>query len=664
MNFDNELRMKISQIEVPDELSPENIEAMLLEMGVSSVDDDSVDTVVRKKNITVNRWVVMRTVTAAAACLALAVGVWAYGDAADTETIELEDEIEYEAVKSVDTYDELYSIYTGIYLRNSDGNAAAYGDGVEITDSETASTETETAAESQESGTAAETTATVSEIETEPEIVPESTEADTDADAAAIAGLADADIIASYNGCTYYISSNTLYVVSQDDMTVLSRTELSQSAAEMYCQGGYLVIISAENVSDEASLRSESNVVVDIYDISSAAVGVPKHIKTYKQNGELTSIRMSEEGVLYLVTVYSDYRTEPLNENISVESFVPGYYIDGEKYFIAPSDIIVPTSANSTDYTVVSSINCGESGSVSVKAVLGSCISAYAAEDMLYIAGMGIEDGVGYTTITSFELSADGIAYSTNGSVEGNLISKSSISEWDGCLCVATFAGTDSEKAVTVYVLDRSLNVVKSTGQLLAGSDVAAVVFEDGYASIYTSDSAEPEMVIDLSQEELSQSAETASYYAPYTNRFSDSLMVGITAVYNDDGDAQALKLEMYSTDSGELVDDITFAEYSGVASSALTDRKAMLVDEESGIIGIPVSSVNEFAVKNQYYVFTYNDESGFIENGVIEFNDLDFSFAFERAVIEGDTAYLFGSGRAVSVRLSDMSVLQVYEFE
>ena len=664
MSFDNELRMKISQIEVPDELSPENIEAMLLEMGVSPVDDDSADTVVRKKNITVNRWVVMRTVAAAAACLALAVGVWAYGDAADTETIELEDEIEYEAVKSVDTYDELYSIYTGIYLRNSDGNAAAYGDGVEITDSETASTETETAAESQESGTAAETTATVSEIETEPEIVPESTEADTDADAAAIAGLADADIIASYNGCTYYISSNTLYVVSQDDMTVLSRTELSQSAAEMYCQGGYLVIISAENVSDEASLRSESNVVVDIYDISSAAAGVPEHIRTYKQNGELTSIRMSEEGVLYLVTVYSDYRTEPLNENASVESFVPGYYIDGEKYFIAPSDIIVPTSANSTDYTVVSSINCGESGSVSVKAVLGSCISAYAAEDMLYIAGMGVEDGVGYTTITSFELSADGIAYSANGSVEGNLISKSSISEWDGCLCVATFAGTNSEKTVTVYVLDRSLNVVKSTGQLLAGSDVAAVVFEDGYASIYTSDSAEPEMVIDLSQEELSQSAETASYYAPYTNRFSDSLMVGITAVYNDDGDAQALKLEMYSTDSGELVDDITFAEYSGVASSALTDRKAMLVDEESGIIGIPVSSVNEFAVKNQYYVFTYNDESGFIENGVIEINDLDFSFAFERAVIEGDTAYLFGSGRAVSVRLSDMSVLQVYEFE
>ncbi|MBQ5332091.1 MAG: beta-propeller domain-containing protein, partial [Oscillospiraceae bacterium] len=96
--------------------------------------------------------------------------------------------------------------------------------------------------------------------------------------------------------------------------------------------------------------------------------------------------------------------------------------------------------------------------------------------------------------------------------------------------------------------------------------------------------------------------------------------------------------------------------------SPAVTDKKAMLTDTENKIVGIPVSSVNEFGVKNQYYVFGY-DESGFVQKGVIEYNDIDDSYKFERAVVTDGVLYIIGSGRMVSVRLADMTVSETFDF-
>lgn len=663
MSFDNKLSAMLEDIEIPEELSPENIEAMLMR-----VNPQTAEHTVKERNITAkrssNRIVIMRTIAAAAACVALAAGFWAFTDNTDTAPIELEDEIEYEAVKSVETYDELYNIYTGIYLRNSENNTAQNGDGVEIGTSETAitqaGTQTPQLTEPPVVSSVPAETITTAPAETEISAIQTGEEFVTGGETADLSG---ADIITNAGDCIYYISSDTLYTVSRLDMTILSSIELSHSPTDMYCQNGSLVILSGEVVSDNDSQQSVHNVIVDIYDIAVDTTGIPEHIKTYKQNGMLTSVRMSESGTLYLVTVYADYRTAPLNENSPLESFVPGYYIDSDKYYVAPSDIIVPANANSTDYTVVSSISCENPDSISVKAVLGSSVNAYAAEDMLYIAGVGVKDGIEYTIITSFEMSENGLSYTASGSVEGSLIGKRSMGEANGLLCVATSSSSDGVKTTSVYVLDKYLTSVKSAGQLLPGVTVASVSCDNNFISLYSDSDPEPALVIDLSQNELTQSSEAVGYHAPYVNRFSDSRMVGITSVSDSDGTSILLMLEMYDSYSGEKLSEIAFAEYTDVTSPALTDKKAMLIDEESRVIGIPVTSVNEFAVKNQYYFFTYDDSAGFVQSGVIEFNDLDFSFAFERAMVEDGIAYLFGSGRAVSVRLSDMTVLQTFEF-
>lgn len=669
MSFDKELRSMIDDIEVPEELSPANIAAMLKKTAPRQTEEINMSAEEKRENITVrktssNRSVLMRTLAAAAACVALAAGFWAFTDEQSTEPIEIESEIEYEAVQ-VQTYDELYNIYTGIYLRNS-GESAGNGDGVEIETDETAIT-----------GTSAPTVTEPAETEAPPIVSADDRSSDSDdrrepAIADIPSDFSEADIVKSDESYIYYISGQTLYVVSKSDMTVAATVDAEQPPVEVYVNGSCVVLISEENASsslqDESvtAQTSQKNVVVGIYSVSKASengTAELTHIKTYKQNGEFTSAKMSDDGTLYLVTGYSDYRTAPLDETSNIENYVPGYYIDGEKYYVAAEDITVPANANSTDYTVVSSIECISGGRVSVKAVLGSSVNAFCSDDTLYIAGVGRRNDSDYTIITSFGLSENGLVYKASGSVEGALASRYSMSVYDGCFRIGCRTTEENGLASTaVYVLDDSLKVIKSAGQLLPGSITDSVKFNENYAGIYVNGGSEPSLVVDLSSTTPVQADNSSCYYGSYVSRYSDTRMVGISAVLDENGNSSALKLEMYDSDSGNVCAEVVFAEYTGVTSPALYDKKALLADSEYQVIGIPVSSVNEFGVKNQYYVYKYADDTGFTLIGTVEYNDIDDSCRFDRAVITDGVIYIMGSGRMVSAQLWDMTVTGTFD--
>lgn len=206
-----------------------------------------------------------------------------------------------------------------------------------------------------------------------------------------------------------------------------------------------------------------------------------------------------------------------------------------------------------------------------------------------------------------------------------------------------------------IYTLDSSLGIVSKSEGLLPGIIAGAVKFDGSYASIFENGATEPSLVVDL--DKTADSADKATgFMAAYVNSFGDDLMVGITSA--DD----SLKLELYGSADGVKLNEISFAQMQGVTSPALTDKKAMLIDTENGIIGIPVSAATEFGVKNQYYVFGCTRD-GFTEKGVFEYNDLDNGYRFDRAVVTDGVLYIIGSGRMVSVSLADMTVIDVFDF-
>lgn len=650
MSFEKDLRKAVESIDIPEELLPVNIEAMLRNADRSaqkniSADIDRSEKITAKKT---NRTVIMRTIAAAAACIALAGGFAAVRQQT-AKPVDIESEINYEAVQ-VQSYDELYSIYTGIYLNseaNSETAAAENGDGVEIITDETAITD--------DVPTATETTPAITEAPAE------DTSSRKNIDAVC-SDFSDADIVKSDDSSIYYICGGTLYVVSKDNMSVKQQITTENPPFEMYVRGNSLVLVSEEKASGDKSEdgRDHTNVVIDIYTISSDSL---THIKTYKQNGEYNSARIDDNGVLYLVTGYSNYREAPLDENADLDNYVPGYYIDGEKHYVAAEDITVPQGANNTDYTIISSVKCSEPVNISVKAVLGSNANAFCSDDTLYVAFTGTKDGKQYTAVTSFAISESGLSYKASGTVDGELISRYSMAENEGGFRIACRSFDENGMAVTdIYTLDSSLAVISKAEGLLPGVIIGSVKFDGNYASLIENNRTDASLVVDLDQSAPVENAETKCFIAPYVSKLSDGLMAGITACEDENGGYIGLRLELYSADSGEKISETVFAEFPKVQSPALSDRKAMLIDTERKIVGIPVSSVNEFGVKNQYFVFGY-DENGFTQKGVFEYNDIDDSYTFERAVVTDGVLYIIGSGRMVSVDLDDMTVADTFVF-
>lgn len=685
MKFEERLNELISEVEIPDELSPQNIAEMLKARSAQPRSEVKQKDIKITSNVHAQRrTIIMRAAAATAACAVFAVGMLAYNSSREAE-IQLPERPQYEAVNP-DSYDDLYNRYTDIYLKGDTDRSEGYGNETPIG---------------------------------EENISPEHTEIPPDLSAYDFTeyglNVSEADIVKCHGDYMYCLKDDTIYIVSLETMEVVSTIKSTvDQPADIYIEGDRVILISKETediqvinsgtdkadtdpseagISPAASdvpardadtiqpaeyssgftdkqfsnektgltIQTKNggsvraNTVVDIYDVHDPTS--PVHTVSYKQNGSYTASRLVD-GQLYTVTAYSDYRITPLDMQADLDSFVPAYYINGEKFFLQAGDITIPAGANSTDYTVISAIDIGSGMPAAVKAVLGSSKNVYCSANTLYTVGIGKRD-TEYSFISAFDLSEGEIKYRTSGSVEGISLGQKSMNEYDGNFRIA--AKTKDENgtsSVSIYVLNDSLIVVKSAGQIFPGENAVSVRFERNYAKIFKDGEKSSSAVIDLSADPLSL-VQSPVVSSAYLLRYSESRMLGLGEAENS-----GMSLIMYNAESGDVLDSAVFAENEKeIFSKALTDRRAVLVDSENGIIGIPIYSHTEFGTKNSYYVYSYDDSVGFISKGVIEYIDIDDSLAFERGEISGENLYVISSGRIISARLSDLKVIGVYEY-
>lgn len=695
MKFEERLSDIINEVEVPDELSPQNIAAMLRERSAMSERETRENTVKKvSKASAQRRTIIIRTSAAVAACAVFAAGMLAYSSGRGSQD-QLEAPIKYEATYAED-YDTLFDFYTGITLNGGDDY-----------DSE------RTVGEEAETG------------------VPEDGQTGTsDFTDSTNPNVSDADIVKIDGNYMYCLKGSKLCIISLETMEVVSEIESSlEPPVEIYIEGDKLILVSkekeelyvidngtpkadvsssdAENTApalgvpaqdadtqqsadensgspdtiasdDKASNSaygggaygangksaipagsdavSRTNAVVDVYNISDPAN--PTHTTAYKQNGSYVSSKIAD-GVLYLVTAYSDYRVKPLDTREDLDSFVPAYYLNGEKHYLAAEDIIIPGGAASTDYTVVSAINTSSGElTASVKAVLGSNRNAYCSADTLYVVSTGKAKRE-YSVISSFALSDGGINYRSSGSIDGRALGHQSMNEYGGLFRIASeITDEDGRTSVSVYVLDKSLTVVNSAGQLFPEGKASAVRFERSYARIISEESGDAIIVLDLSTNPPTL-AQSLMGNAAYLYGCSDDMLMGLGKSQNG-----GLNLTMYSSETGLTLNGTVIGGEGGeMFSKALTDRRAVLVDKDNRLIGVPAYSHNEFGTKNSYFVFTYGEDGSFTQKSVIEYLDVDDSMAFRRGSVNGDTLYVVSSGRIISARLSDLKIIGTYEY-
>lgn len=701
MKFEEKLNELISEAEVPDELAPHNIAKMLKAQNARSKMESEHRTSRSVPNISVlRRTIIMRTAAAAAACAVFVFGMTAYQNRIEQE--KLEEQLKYQAVEppvSYDEYGDLFTIYTGIDLNGSNSSADSdkpIEDETAIPD-DTEETITYTQKLDKES---------LSELPTY-----DLTDKEKYGE-----NVSEADVIKTDGEYIYCLKGSTLTIISMETMEVVSTVESSIAPpVEIYKDGENVFLISSDteeiriinsstanavtepsqaesssNTSDvpandvtpgnsadgnsdvevvpndetspgdiespqKVKTATRTNTLVDIYDVSDAAN--PIHTASYKQNGSYIASWLAD-GTLYMVTDYADYRIKPLDAQTDLDSFVPAYYINGEKFYLAANDIIVPSIAVSTDYTVAAAITPRDGEiTANVKAVLGGGREVYCSPDTLYIASCQKDENGRYSVISSFDLSADGISYIAAGVVDGRLLGRKSMNEYGGKLrAAAELTDENGIPSTAIYVLDRSMTVENSAGQILHSESMDRVKFEKNYARLFRKNSTTAAAVIDLSSNPPTF-AQTAMDSAVYLYDYGGDKLLGI-GVSAESG----ITLSMFGRESGLTLGSVSFAA-GETFSEALTDRRAVLIDSGAGIIGIPVYSHNEFGTQNQYYVYGFDDTAGFVQKGVIEYTDIDDSMIFRRGKIIGGNLYVFGSGRVVSTRLSDLKIIGTYEF-
>ena len=608
MDFDKMLSHQVEMIEVPDELSPDNI-AMMLKAHSSAKQAPKKITM----KTAVNRNIVMRSVSVAAALAAMAAGLVAYMDKS-AEPAQLESEIVYKDIEHPLSYNDLFDIYTQIYLSGGETASVSEND-YTVTGSDSANT--------------ANSEYTPAEV-----------------------GSAENTVRAA-NGTVFYLKDGNICSISSDGIKLCADVS-GKSPIEMHIENNRLILVSeithpAQN-GDESPVRTDAE--ADIYDISG---GTAEFVNSITQSGRYISSRVSD-GKLYMVTCYSDYRAEPLGEETDLESYVPYYLLGSEKKYVAANDIIVPANAASTDYTVVSATDTDTPGDISVKALLGSSRKIYCSDTTLYTAGVGKGSGdTDYTALTSFDIT-DGIEYKASGSVEGVILGHGGFDEYSGNLRVVTDTCADDTHYTNIYVLDQSLSVVNSAGKLLPGSDMRSVSFVDRYAVLNEKETPDPALIIDLASDPPVVAYEMMNSGSSVFKKFNDGLMAGLG--YES---GRGLVLTMFCTPDSSKLADTVVADEDEVFSEAFSDRRALIVDGEKKLIGVPVSVRDEFGVHGRYCLFKYIG-GGFAKIGQVEYSDVDESCVFRSAVISDDSLYIISDARIVMVRLSDMKVIDTFD--
>ncbi len=655
MGFDEQVRMLIEEAEIPERLSPDNIAVMLKE---KQAEKNRKEIKMSSAGIkSKNRAVAMRSAAAVAACIALGCGVTAVVNNTNKPAVDNPEVIQGHKVSD---YHDVYSVIQDTIINNPADDGIGWG---EISN-DTVPVETD-----------------------KEEIGSKNYIFDTAAET-------ESDITVTDGNNLYCISDGKINVVSAEngDMSELIEIENAEKTpVGMYIAGDRLIVISDNTIevpftaadteksaeSDEANADSvtettvpslpetvtQNNTVIDIYNIADKTN--VKLENTYKQNGSYISSSM-EGSVIYVVSNYSNFRTKPLDSEEDLDNYIPSYYTDDGKYYVDAADITIPQKV-SNNYTIVAGLDVNQANPFrSIKVVLANGKSAYFTDNAVYVAG----SASGNTTIAKFGVSGGDVSAPVVSDVAGSYSDITSIDEYNGTVRISTLTPSpDGARigGVSISIFDENLVPVSYLAGLCKdmGKNPVAVEFKENKAFIILSGEEKPyEVVLDGTE----VSPVVSSDISVYLYKCTDNEYLGISSKTDENGKAEGVVLTMYSTADGINFTEVSSVETKGVLSSAISggklDMKALLIDSKNGIIGIPTVKNDTYGNGNLYYVTTYKSGEGFTSLDYIEYTDLDKKYEFKRSVVIDDTLYVVSDGRIVSARVSDLKVIETYEFE
>ncbi len=325
--------------------------------------------------------------------------------------------------------------------------------------------------------------------------------------------------------------------------------------------------------------------------------------------------------------------------------------------------------------------------------LLGAASNLYVSQQNIYIAAMETAD---FTTIHRIWIDAANIAYTANGQVPGRVLNQFSMDEYQGSFRIATTQGdlwsSETPSRSNVYILDSNLTTIGKLEGLAPGEQIYSARFMAEKCYLVTFQKIDPLFVIDLSDVEnptvLGQLKIPG--YSDYLHPYGATHLIGVGKETEEaeEGDFawyQGVKISLF--DVSDVSNPLEVAQIvvgdRGSDSPALRDHKAFLLDEDRGLLVLPILVAEIDASEypggvpaNAYghpvwqgaYVFDVSVDGVLAVRGRISHIELeepeptvdydDWPYFIERTMYIEDALYTVSNKKVVMNSLADLELL------
>ncbi len=486
-----------------------------------------------------------------------------------------------------------------------------------------------------------------------------------------VAGVDEGDVIKTdgnyiYTCLTY---DNKVDIVKADNGKLSKMSEIIYKdnneevkwLSDMYISGDNMIVIGCVTHYDNNIRKSyacidslgyeETTTFVDVYDISDRKNPVKKY--TRKQDGYYISSRINNN-YLYVFSDYYSYKDIPRVEDKMIEC----------------NDICITESPDSNNFLVMAAYEITQGTVCNEKSVLCGNERFYVTGESIYIVSETYKykrKKSYYTTkIFKAEYANGNIDIVAKTSIPGHIDSQFSLDEYNSYLRLVITEENKKKTENALYVLDGNLNVVGSIESIAEDERIYSARFYGNYAYFVTYREIDPLFAVDLSDpyNPVIKSKLKVPGFSDYLQRYDENHLFGIGYLVDEKTGDQKLKISMYDISNPEDVTEIDSILVDNMDySKATEDHKALIIDEERGLIGFSGTSYEDHTgySEQNYYLYTFDGKLK--ESACYDCSKMSeyMEMYGPRAVIIGDYIYLssvYESGKMVSYKLGKKKIV------
>ncbi len=458
-------------------------------------------------------------------------------------------------------------------------------------------------------------------------------------------GVDEGDIVKTDGNYIYALYGSTVRIIKAEGenlekISEISLLEKDEEVHEMYLDGNVLNLIATGN---EASIDEQEEDVYFIdrksytrvytYDIHEKET--PKLSGYTEQEGYYKTSRKNGD-MLYVFTEYTPI-IKDTQESSTIMPRVSGGVMPLE-------DIYLPEYADQAGYLVIASVDVKQPEKVvDHKAIVSAADRFYVSTENIYGISSHYENGRDYTQILKFSYRDGKIKPAAAGDIRGYLNDTFSMNEHEGYLRVVATDWNNDEVLTNLYVLDENLDVYGKIENLAPGESIRSARFLGDIGYFVTFRDTDPLFSVDLSspKEPKILGELKVTGFSAYLHFYGENKLLGIgNEVDPETGEYKGIKVSMFDiSDPSDVKEIDKYVLKDNYHCPGIYNYKAIMINPEKNIFG--------FECEENYLVFSYDGEKGFVNEFLYELKDKEEFEVYgngTRGLYIGQTFYLSGS--------------------